>query len=290
MARTFNEIKTEIKTKVRTYTSLDGFLFPEDGGSSLSVFNIFIDVTASMIFLADVIYDAFLDDVTAAANRSFSGNSQWLRQQLFNWQYTDTILLDSDYVPYYAVPDDSKKIITRAAVTDRPGGGIQIKVAKGTPPALSALTAGELSALKDYYYGTSSAEGVGFAGIVADFISADADRMKVGANIYYLGQYDGATVKANIITAIDDFFANFADEAFNGAVFMIRLTDAIQSVTGVSRVVYTEVKARDASTPYASASTVDFQGVYNTVAGYIVAEDEPGQTLNDSLNMILETV
>ena len=42
MARSIDEIQQEIKVTVRTYPSLDQFLFPEDGGSSVSVFNLLI--------------------------------------------------------------------------------------------------------------------------------------------------------------------------------------------------------------------------------------------------------
>lgn len=290
MARTLNTITTEIKTKIREFASLDDFKFVEDGGSAVSVFNIFIDTTAAAIFLADVIYDSLQTDITAVADRAFSGNSQWLRNQLFLFQFGDTITLDSNFVPVYVVVDPSKRIITRAAVTERAGGGINVKVAKGVAPALTALTTPELDAVKDFYFGTTLQEGIGFAGVTANFISLASDKMKVSANIFYQGQFDSATVKTNVIAAIDEFFATFANVAFDGTVFIIRLTDAIQLVEGVSRVVYTDIKARDDATAFASAQTIDFQGIYNTSSGYIVAEDTAGQTLNDQITMILETI
>lgn len=290
MARSFSEIQEEIKVKIRTYPSLDAFKFPEEGGSSVSVFNTFIDVVSSMINLSEIIIDGFKEEITTIANRSFSGNSQWLRQQMLNFQFGDVITLDDDFVPVYPVVNPANRIITRVAVTDRSGGGVNIKVAKGVPPTLEPLDNVEIQAVKDYYFGTITQEGIGFAGIVANFISADPDRMKVGATIYYQGQFDETTVKTNVIAAIDNFFATFADDAFDGTIFMIRLTDAIQSVIGVTRIVYTDVKARDAATPFVSAQNVDFQGIYSTFAGYIIAEDEAGQTLDDTITMQLETV
>lgn len=290
MARSFEDIKIEIKVEIRTHSELDVFLFPEDGGSSLSVFNAFINVSAAMIQLTEVIFDAFQATITSIADRAASGNSQWVRQQMFNFQSGDVIQLDSDYVPFYAVPDTAKQIITRAAVTERSGGGIDIKIAKGIPPALTALSGAELQQVKDYWFGTTIEEGVGFAGISTNFISADPDRMKVAANIHYQGQYVEATVKTNVIAAIDNFFATFSDDAFDGTVFIIRLTDAIQAVAGVSRVVYTEIKGRDSATPFASASNVDFQGFYRTQAGYLISEDTISHTLTDSITMFLETI
>jgi hypothetical protein len=290
MARTFAQIKTEIKAEIRTNTAFDNFLFVEDGGSALSVFNGLIDVSAAMIQLTEVVFDAFQNTITSIADRAASGNSQWIRQQMFNFQNGDVIELDSDYVPFYSVPDDLKKIITRAAVSERSGGGIDIKIAKGVPPSLTALSAPELQAVKDYWFGTTLQEGVGFAGISTNFISSDPDRMKIAANIYYQGQYVDATVKTNVIAAIDNFFATFSDDAFDGTVFIIRLTDAIQAVAGVSRVEYTEIKGRDSATAFASAALVDFQSFYRTQAGYLIAEDTAGETLADTITMVLETI
>lgn len=291
MARTFNQIKTAIKAEIRTYTSLDNLLFPEDGGSSLSVFNSFIDVVAAMIFLSDAIWEAKKTEVQAIADASFSGNSQWLRAKILGFQYGDVITLDANFVPSYAVPDESKQIVIRCAITERPNGGVNIKVAKSDGGGgLTNLITAEMDALKDYYYGTSTQEGIGFAGVTANFISLLADRMRVGATIYHIGQYDSATVKTNVIAAIDAFFETFADTSFDGTILMIRLVDAIQEVEGVSRVYLSDVRARAQATPFASASSIDPQGFYETVAGYVIAEDTAGHTLNDTITMQLETL
>lgn len=287
--RTLADIKAAIKSKIRTFTSLDSLKFPEEGGSSVSVFNTMIDTVAASIYLSDAVWEAKKTEVQDIADSAFSGNSQWLRQQILNFQYTDIITLDSNYRPVYAVIDEAKQIVTRCAITDRPNGGINIKVAKGTG-TLSALTTLELDALKDYYFGTSTQEGIGFAGVIANFISQDADRMRVGATISYVGQYDSATVKTNVIAAINDFFATFADVSFDGTVFMNRLVDAIQEVPGVSRVKLTDIRARPATTAFIDAITVDPQEFYVTTAGYLIAEDTAGNTLNDTIIMSLETL
>ena len=60
MARSVQTIKNDIKTKIRTYPSLDGFLFPEDtpvAGSAVSVFNLIIDVVSLCIYTFEVILD-----------------------------------------------------------------------------------------------------------------------------------------------------------------------------------------------------------------------------------------
>ena len=287
MARTIAVIQTEIKAKVRTFTSLDGFKFPEDSpaGSSTGVFNLLIFIVAASIYTFEVLIDILREDIQEIADSAPSGNLKWIQDQMFKFQYGDVVVL-TDFVPGYDPVVEANRIITQCSVREVGNSVVAIKVAKGTSAPFTPLTAPELSALTDYYYGTASTEGVGFAGVKAGFISLDPDRLYVEADIYYLGQYVEATVKAAVIAAIDAFLQSFADEAFDGSLYMIRLVDAIQAVAGVDRVVLNDIRSRAASVAFASASTVDIQGVYNTIAGHIISEDTVGETLNDKLTMI----
>ena len=91
-----------------------------------------------------------------------------------------------------------------------PSSGIlTIKVAQGAVGSLSALTAPQLAALKDYYYGTNTSQGVGFAGVVANFVSLGADRLYIAGTVYFYGQYVQATVQAAVNTAIANFLNSF---------------------------------------------------------------------------------
>lgn len=288
MARTLEVIKEEIKTTIRTFSELDDFLFPEDvGGSQVSVFNVNIHSVAAAIYTLEVMVDLLKAEIQELADGAISGNAKWVQQQILKFQYGDTITL-VDFVPTYDPVDESARIITRCSVVEASNGVLSIKVAKGDP-TLEPLDAAELSALSDYYYGTSTTEGIGFAGVLANFVSLEPDRMRVEADIYFLGQYTEATVKAAVIDAIDDFFATFMDEAFDGTVYINKLRDVIEAVEGVSRVVITEIKARPEVTPLGSAVTVDIQGKYTTAAGYLIAEDETGNTLDDTITMIEES-
>jgi hypothetical protein len=289
MARTLEAIQNEIKTEVRTYPSLDNFLFPEEGGSQVSVFNCIIFVVAVSMYTLEVLIDILKSDIQEIADRAPSGNAKWLQQQILNFQFGDVVTI-TDFVPGYAVVDESARIVTRCSVKQLTSGVVAIKVAKGTSPSLSPLSGGELSALRDYYYGTSTTEGIGFAGVTASFINLNPDRMKVTATVFFFGQYVQATVKAAVIAAVDDFFETFADEAFDGTVFISKLRDAMEAVEGVSRVTISDVKARISTVAIGSATTIDVQGYYTTVAGYLISEDTAGHTLNDTLTMTEESV
>lgn len=287
MARSLQEIKLVIQQEVRTYPSLDGFKFPSEGGSQVSIFNLMITVVSTSILVFEKIHDIFKEDITDLANKAIAGNTYWLQSQMLLFQYGDQIQLDEDFSPYYPIVDATKRIVTRCAVID--ANPVIIKVATGIVPNLTQLTPDQMSALQDYYYGTQFNEGIGFAGVTATFISELPDRMFVEANIYYSSQLVTATVKTNTINAIDNFFATFQRTNFDGTVFMISLTDAIQAVIGVTRVVYTDVKGRNAVTDISLATPIDFQGSYLTEAGYLISEDTATYTLEDSLTMIAES-
>lgn len=253
----------------------------------MSVFNLTIDIVAIAIYTFEVILDQLKADIAEIAATTAAGNNKWIQQRMFEFQYGDVVTL-TDGVPSYAVVDEDARIITQCAVKDIGNGIVAIKVAKGDEAPYEPLSAPELTALKNYYYGTATTEGVGFSGVKAQFITLDPDRLYVEANVYFYGQYVSATVKTAVIAAIDAFLESFADEAFGGRIYMIRLVDAIQQVDGVSRVELVSIKGRPESTVFASATTVPVQGYYDTLAGHVISEDETGNTLTDKLTMIEE--
>lgn len=292
MARTVQTIKNDIKTKVRTYPSLDKFLFPEDtpvAGSAVSVFNLVIDIVSMCIYTFEVILDQLKADIQKIADTTAAGNNKWVQTQMFKFQYGDVITLINS-VPAYAVIDPTKRIITQCAVRDLGSGVVAIKLAKGTAAPYLPLDSTELQAVQDYYYGTPTTEGIGFAGVRAQFITLDPDRLYVAADVYFFGQYIEATVKTNVIAAINAFLQSFTGDSFGGRIYMTRLEDAIQAVEGVSRVVFTLIKGRPEATPFGSALTITDHGFYDAVAGHVISEDDTGNTLDDSINMIEEPV
>lgn len=297
MARSVEEIKSAIKVNIRTYTSLDAFTFPEDGGSSVSFFNIMIFVVSAAMFTFEVIVDNLKSDIQTISNGAISGSHIWLRQQILNFQLGDTITINSTdptasnyFVPYYAVIDTTKQIITQCVVSDAGDGSVDIKVAQGAPGALTPLSSADLLAVQNYYSGSTYSEGIGFAGVDGNFTSLASDLLYIDADVYFLGQYVESTVKGNLITAIETFLNTFANENFGGNVYMSRLVEAMQAVEGVSRVELSQIKARAAAVAFASASIVNIQGIYTPVSGHIVPETTGGETLTDKLNMISETL
>lgn len=291
MARSVDEIKALIETEVRTFSSLDNFLFPSDpGGSSLSAFNILIHSVAVSISVFEVVLDKFNSDVTELIISVPVHNTGNTRQKILNFQFGDVITLDANFVPIYTVPDPIKQIITQVAVVDSDSDLLTIKVAKGTAPSLTPLTAPELAAVQDYYFGTAVSQGVGVAGVNALWVNENSDKLFVDCEVFYFGQFDAATVKTAVIAAMDNFLEVFQAEAFNGEVFMNRFVDAMQAVDGVSRVNLDTVRGRADSIVFPAGTAVDTQGTYKTVAGYVVGETTGGSQFTDTVVMVLETL
>lgn len=287
MARTYEQIKTEIQVAIRTYPTLNVFKFPEEGGSKFGFFNVIIATVAQSWLMLEILIDnaeAVLQDL---ADKTAPGNPKWIQNRMIEFQFGDVITFVDD-VPAYNPVDVTHRIVTQCSVKTLASGTVAIKVAKGTAPALTPLSAPELSALKDYYFGTATTQGIGFAGVRAQFINLDADRMRIEANVYFYGQYVEATVKTAVIAAINSFLETFSTVAFDGTVFMEYLRDAIQAVPGVSRLQLISIKARANVITLPFATVIDIQGSYTTVAGYIISEDTAGNALTNTITMIPE--
>ena len=290
--RTYETILAEIKTQIRTYPSLNIFLFPEDGGSAVSTFNLIISTIAQAIFIFEQIISSAIASLTTIANQTHGGNAAWIQQQILNFQYGDIIGFVNG-VPAYNPVDPTHRVVTQCAVTVNPLSGlVTVKVAGGAIGSLAPISGAQLIALKAYYFGYTTQQGVGFAGVITQFVNLNPDRMQVQANIYYYGQYVAATVQAAVIAAIQNFFNTFQTNDFGGTVFVTgpnSLREAIEAVPGVSRCYFTLLTARSAITAFGSSVTVDSQGIYITNAGYLIPEDTSGHTLSDTITMIQET-
>jgi hypothetical protein len=292
MARTLAQIKESIKTKARTYTSLDDLLFANDSGAIQgSIFISLVETFAAAQQSLELIADQVASDLQTIADAAPSGNAAWIRARVLEFQNGDVITIDPvTFVPSYAVFDATKQIVTRCSVTQTATATVQIKVAKNEPP--EPLSVGELAALRAYYFGSGTTQGIGFAGVRAVIQSNNPDRIYVEGVIRYLGQYDPAVVKTNVIAAIEAFLFDYTSINFDGTIKMQELEDAILLVEGVSRFEFAaadSIRVRNSATSFASATTVSTEGQYKADAGYIIQEDTAGQTFTDKITTSLES-
>lgn len=280
MARSTEDIFDLMVIDKEADPNLDVF----DSGSQVSAWRNFLFVVAASMNLFEQLLDLLTADVTEIALGNKIGTCTWLRGEALKFQFdvSDPQVIELiDFIPSYPVFDASKQIITAAAVTEGGNSKITVKVAKGTPPDLTALDPGELTAFIDYI------DAIHFAGTQVIIASANADRIKITVEVFYSGQVGSATTKANVITAIDNFGATFTEEEFNGVLLVAKLEDAIQAAVGVEDLEVTQLLGRPSTVPLVSA--VIFTRKYTTGAGYFITEDTAGSTIDDTLTLTLFT-
>lgn len=282
--RSLDEIQQEIKTEIRTFPSLDKFLFPEDGGSTTAVFNLIIYVVSLSMFTFESLVDALSNELDELSQQVPVGNPQWVRKQMLLFQYGDIIELDDDFIPTYPVFDESKQIVTHCSVQEEFSSEIKIKVAKTVTGTPQELAAPELAALEDYYFGNADQQGIGFAGVRADFISTAPDQMAVTGICYYSAQFVESEVKTAVIAAIDNYLANLG---FDGVVIMNQMVTDVENVPGVANFQISNVVGRAFDVLLNNGDNVPVNGTYQTVAGYIISETTLGATLVNTITMSL---
>lgn len=278
MARTADQIQTEIIAAVESTTELSGLT----SQSRRSIWRLFTYVVAYIQSLFEQKTDLFKTEIEAIVDRAAPNTAAWVQDRVFKFQYdaiTPQVIDLVDLVPTYPTINTDLQIVTRCSVKADLSNNVKIKVAKSEPPV--ALTNAEKSALQDYV------TTIGCAGINYLVSSATSDKLYVQADVYYQGQYS-AIIADNVIAAIEAFLAALP---FDGQLLVSDLERTIRTTTGVKDVVLKNVKARANGTLLASASSLVASNAlvarnWNTVAGYIVAETTASNTLADTLTFI----
>ncbi len=283
MARSIAEIKQVMLDAV----AADPVLSALNSTSQVAKWNLFLWIVAVCINIFEQLQDLFKTDLQNLALSAVPGTPIWIQSQTLKFQYSATdpqIVTLVNFYPQYPSIRSDYQIITRCSVKQSSGRRVIIKVAKGISPNLVALLTPELNALISYI------NKIKFAGTSIDVISLQADRIKIGATIYFDGQYVQSVVQINIIAAINNYLLNIP---FDGVLTLTKLISAIEAVAGVQDIVLVNVVARENAVAYGSSqSTVlmvgslEQQRLYETVAGYVIQEDTIGQTLIDTLNFV----
>lgn len=277
MARSVEEIQNSIIASVQSDADLSG----ATSTSRRALWRLWTYVVALAQNIFEIEMDLEKDNVQAIVDAAPAANTAWVQAQMFKFQYDATtpqiVQLNTTTFAYaYPTIDTTKQIITRCSVNRQIYNVVQIKVAKGTTP--EALTSLEKSAAQDYI------DTIGNCNANYQVISLAPDRLYIGATIYYKGQYS-AVIQANVIAALTSYMAGID---FNGKILVSDIETVIRGVTGVNDVVLNNVGARaDATDPDERYLLVNSNTLiarnWQTVAGYIVEEDNSGDTFADTL-------
>lgn len=276
MARSIAVIKQQLLDQKNAEPALSGLT----SISQTAIWNLWFYIQAVAINTFEQLQDLYkteLEDIAAAA---IPNTDAWVQKKAFDWQYQDTIQL-INLVPTYTIINNEKKLITRCSVKTDNNKICQIKVAKENPP--TKLSTPELSSIQGYY------TTIGNAGINYNVISDYADKIEIVATVYYDGQYS-STIQTSTILALENYLANIP---FDGIVYVSKIEDVFQSVTGIKDIKLTAINTRRDAQGYGTGTVLyDLSAgtnarFYQTYAGYIVQETTASHTFSDTINYII---
>ena len=268
MAREILEIYNEIIEEKELKANLQGLLpDPETSDnllddlasdSKVAVWRLWAYVTAVAIHIHELLWDAFKTSVDALILSAPTGTPSWYQRQVLQFQYGDDLeWVDQVYV--YNPVDETKQIITRAAIDERSDGVVIIKVAKGNP-VLTKLTPDEKSALESYI------AKIKFAGTRVAVFSLNADELNIAFEIFYDPIIPLADVQQNVRDQIQSYLGNLP---FNARFSVTSFTDYLQAAEGVLDPVFTSAEI----TPE-GGSPISFERTTLPASGYIILSDD----------------
>lgn len=283
---------TEIQKTLNEAQAAEPELSIFNSTSQTSIFGKFKYIYAVCSNLVEQLLDAFTADNESEIAKAAPGSDYWIQKKILEFQYNATnpqvTAIDANYVPNYPVVDTTLRIITRAAVKTGPNKTCLIKVAKSDPP--QALSGPELTSLNAYVNNSGSpstnGKGIGFAGVKYTVQSLNPDKIYIGGNVKYDGQYQ-AVIQATVLAAIKDYLANID---FNGVFTIDGLVDYIQAVPGVLKggITINDVAIRPDSVAFPGYQYLvqsNYYGIYQypLTAGYGVEETQAGNTWSDTI-------
>lgn len=284
MARSIDEIQQEIIDAKDADPNLAALNSP----SAVAIWRLWSRIVAGSQETEEQLWDVFQAELEQIAREAVPGTADWLQKRVLEFQYdaaNPQVVTVIDGKATYPTIDESLRIIARAAVVEQTNNRVLVKVAKDDGGGgLTPLDTTELNALIGYL------DKIGFVGIPIDTSSLFADRLRFEGEVFYSGEYVESTVKANVITAIIDYLSSVSVINFDGVIVREQIIDAIQAVEGVTGVDTLNVSliARPSSVPL-TGPVVNVERTYLTAAGYIIEEDTPGNTYDDTITMTLET-
>ena len=279
MARTTEEIRDLLDAAQAAESTLSTLNNP----SQTSEYNLWKDIYAMIQNMDEQLWDILRDEINTAIALAAPATPTWIKWKVEQFQYSATntqVLQLVNFVPTYPVIDTDLQIITRCAVKTIGNNTVRVKVSKSDPPTV--LTALEAASLTGYVAAIIP------AGVVFQIVNVAADKLYIDADIYYNGEY-AATISDSVIESINAYLEGLPAD---GTVEISALQNAINDTPGVTDVKLNEVRARQDSVAFASATVVYKLStgvnlrIWNTVSASMVEETTVGNTFADTLNFI----
>jgi len=277
--RTIKEIEDAMLLDKESRSPLDGL----DSTSQVAIWRNLIFSFAVASNLNEISMAEFQNEVEVRALEIPTGTARWYAAESLEFQNGDTLeFIDGNVV--YAVEDDELKIVVLASA-DKENGFLVIKVAKHDVAGNAiALTPTEMTSFKEYWSQKK------FACTPLAFVSQESDKAiidyRIGVNATVIDPSNGESLlnpgTFPVQDAINTFLETFQAENFSSIFKTIKLTDAIQSVSGVLNAVAEDIQMKPFDGVY-TAVLDNANEEYSAQAGYITVSTTGGETLNDTL-------
>lgn len=280
MARTIAEIQQEMIDAKNSEASLAGLT----STSQTAIWNLIFYICAVAIKFIEDLYDIFSAEIEDRAEEIPVGVLKWYASESLNYQFGDTLVFVDTFVN---ADGDTVNLIGKALVynpitvanrvvdlsaADVVNGVVVIKAAKVNAGVAEPLSAPELAGFTQYWLEKR------FAGTSISIISQDPDLLKAEYLITYNPQLISPTGESlatpgtfPVEDAINTFLQSYSGENFAGKMQVMRLTDAIQTASGVVNAVATNIEGKPDGGSYNDILVIADQ-TYSSVAGYMAID------------------
>lgn len=274
MARTIDEIQTEIITNIQS----DANLSEANSTSVSAIWRLITRVVATAIASLENLWDVYRSALISDIEILKPHTAKWYQNKSLNYLHGFTLKVDDDDYDLTGIDDATiaaAKIVTAAAAVEQ-NGTLVLKVNKLVGEDLEPLSVGEYAGFAAYVAEIKD------AGVELQVLSFAADKMLIEVDVYYdpliLGS-DGNRVDGSLSVPqpVKQQIKNFLQALpFNGQFVKGHLTDSLQAVEGVFMPVIRSCKV--ARFDDATFSEVDVK--YNPYSGFIRVYNDADFTLN----------
>lgn len=273
MARSINEIKTDLLAKVAADVTLGPLL---TSTSAVAIFNLWCSIFATCAWTLESLFDIFKTEVDYTIAQDKTHRPQWYVNKAKAFQYGYNLVAEQDYYDNTGIADDliaASKIVAYAAIVEEPS--IRMKVAKLSGTNLAKLTVPELAAFVAYMKRVKDT-GVKLHGGTltspATITSTDPDKLRLVVRVKYnplVLNTTGARIDGTSPTPVKDAVKSYINNLeFNGVFDVQKLERAMLDVDGVTSLKIDQIQTKYGALAF-TAVDIDFV----PDSGYLIIED-----------------
>lgn len=249
MARTFNEIQTEIINKKNE-------LIPELNSISKNSFWLrIVNVVAFAILTLETLFDIFKTDIQVLVENVRQGQIGYYVETSKEFQYPDVL---NPLTNEYDVVNENLRIISRVSAREiilNERGAVRIKIAKNEPP--EPLSSSEFNSFTSYI------DQKKYAGVIINLINKPADVLVVVGTVWYDGEATEANALEAVLTQIEEFLSQKLK--FDDLLYKNDLIAFIRESKLINNIKFTLITAQN-------SVLTNIDEVYESEAGYFILD------------------